>query len=68
MAFELKKGNPLKTKNNSIYYFTQKKRLIHTYINTHHYINAVSLRHALALEGPTSGSTTDTFQQKVQQN
>jgi hypothetical protein len=32
-----------------------------------HSINTVSLRHVSALSGPSSGSTTDTFQQKDQQ-
>jgi len=31
-------------------------------------MNTVSLRHISALKGPSTGSTTGTFQQQVQQN
>ena len=34
----------------------------------HHFINTRSLQHVSTLKGPSSGGTTDTFQQQGQQN
>jgi len=49
-------------------HFTQQKPTnAHIYYEGH-FINTVSRRHVSALKGPSSGSTTDTFQQQGEQN